>query len=432
MSPARVGVVVFALLWSMSTHGKPSSSGDEPYYLMVSQSLLVDHDLDLANNFAANQGSLVGADDLEPGAHAKPTRSGALWSTHDIGLSVLILPAYAIGSSIAQRIPEDTLAGFRMSRGRFAYSVVSLFFSALTACAATLFAAALGFNAPRIWAAGVTLAVVLSPPILSHGFLVFPEIPALLVTCAVVWIATMPSARLRFGTVFTVVALLGVTPWIHRKFSFFVVGLAFVLWRQRREWLMTLSRGRWAALTAAFIAPQLALHVVTLVAWGRLGGPQMLGALPFGVAGFGIGAMGLLLDRSRGLLGYGPIYLLVPIIWTVAGRRYLDWLVPVACLFIPMAAFVTWDGGYSPAARFLVPLMPVLALPSLATLEQRWIRWAALGPLLLQLFLSGYSWGHPRVLWPGEVGDNRALNAVPVVGSSLNRMLPVLNQGTWR
>lgn len=432
MRPRTIGLIVFVVLWTMATHGKPSSSGDEPYYLMVTQSLLADHDLDVANNFAENQGALVGADDLEAGDHALKTRSGATWSTHDIGLSILALPAYAVGTAIGARIPETTLSGFRMSRGRFAYSIVSLFMIALTSVGATLLAAALGRLASGWWPAVVTLVVVFSPPVLSHSFLVFPEVPAFFITCAVLWLSVQPAANVMFGRALAVMAAMGIAPWIHRKFSFFVIGLAFVLWHQQREWVAMQSRQRLAALAAAFVLPQVALHAVTLLAWGRLGGPQMLGWVPFSIGAIPTGTIGMLFDRSRGLIGYAPVYVLLPFAWVAAGRRFRWWLLPAALLFIPMAAFVTWDGGYSPAARFLVPMMPLLALPFVDAAQQPWFRKLAIAPLLLQIVISGYSWGHPRVLWPGEVGDNRALASVPVIGPVINRMLPVINHGTWR
>ena len=44
-------LVVFLFAWTLTTHGKVSVSGDEPHYLMITQSLLYDGDLDLQNNF---------------------------------------------------------------------------------------------------------------------------------------------------------------------------------------------------------------------------------------------------------------------------------------------------------------------------------------------------------------------------------------------
>jgi hypothetical protein len=432
MTSKTVALIAFLFLWSMSTHGKPSAAGDEPYYLIVSHSLLADHDLDLANNFQNNDGRLVGADRLAAGPHAKMNRLGELWSTHDVGLSVVVLPAYAIGSALGRTLPASTLARFRMDQGRFAYFTVSVFLIALTSIGAgLLFAALLRFASPGMSAA-IALIVTLSPPVLPHGFLVFPETPAFVVTCFVLWLAVeVDFGRRYFWTGVAAVAL-GCLPWIHRKFSFFVIALAVALWQSQRLWFSEQRRGRLPVLIALFVVPQILLHAFTLRAWGSIGGPQIMDADVFRMSGIGTGAIGMLLDRSRGLLPYAPVYLLLPLIWWAAGRRFLIWLLPIAALFLPMAAFVTWDAGYSPAARFLVPLMPLAALPAAVAMKRRWIALVAAPLLALQLEINGLSWNRPRILWPQDVGDNRALNSIPLIGATLNSVFPVINQGSWR
>src|SRR6266850_2279275 len=72
----RIAAFVFVAIWGLTTHGKYSASGDEPHYLLVSRSLVADRDLDLANNYAANDGRLVGHDGLVAGPHARPARGG--------------------------------------------------------------------------------------------------------------------------------------------------------------------------------------------------------------------------------------------------------------------------------------------------------------------------------------------------------------------
>src|SRR5205809_953853 len=132
-SATRIGVAVcmFLVVWGLTTHGKYSASGDEPHYLLVSRSLVADRDLDLANNYASNDGRLVGHDGLVAGPHARPARDGRLRSTHDIGLPILLAPVYAIAAGVAALVPETTLARFRMSQGLLAYALVSLTILAL-------------------------------------------------------------------------------------------------------------------------------------------------------------------------------------------------------------------------------------------------------------------------------------------------------------
>src|SRR5204862_4243008 len=94
----RIAAFVFIAIWGLTTNGKYSASGDEPHYLLVSLSLAADRDLDLENNYAANDGRLIGHDQLTAGPHARRARDGRLLSTHDIGLPILLTPVYAIAA----------------------------------------------------------------------------------------------------------------------------------------------------------------------------------------------------------------------------------------------------------------------------------------------------------------------------------------------
>ncbi|TAK13506.1 MAG: hypothetical protein EPO35_10300 [Acidobacteria bacterium] len=431
MRNRTLATLVVVVLWSMSTHGKPSSSGDEPHYLMVARSLVADHDLDVANNYANGEGRLVGADGLTMGPHARVNAKGHTWSVHDVGLSVLAAPAFAAGSALANRIDERTLARFRQSRGLFAYSVVSVFLIFLTAIGASLLNSALREIAPARHAAIVTLCVAFSPPVLPHSFLVFPEAPALALTCLALWIAYRPDARLSTMTATWGALAIGLMPWFHRKFSFFVLALAFAIWRHKREWFAARAMTVRAGIAAVFIAPQLGLHLFTWINWGQIGGPQLEG-LPFSLAGILVGVAGLLLDRSRGLLPYSPLAIVAIAAWVMCGRRFVIWLLPIAALFLPLAAYATWNAGYSPAARFLVPLMPLLALPAVEAMANRTFRRVALAPLALQIALSANGWQHPRALWPGEVGENRLYDVIPGFGQTIARIFPVLDHGSWK
>ena len=44
--PRWPSVVIVLFIWTLTTHGKFTVSGDEPHYLIISESLLADGDLD--------------------------------------------------------------------------------------------------------------------------------------------------------------------------------------------------------------------------------------------------------------------------------------------------------------------------------------------------------------------------------------------------
>jgi hypothetical protein len=422
-------IAVILFIWSLTTHGKFSNSGDEPHYLIIAESLISDGDLDLDNNVREGDARWFGADDFEPGPHAHRTRSGALWSVHDVGVAVLVAPVYAAASRLAARVPEEWLARVRQTRGLFAYSLVSLVLIVLTAFSVRLLFFSFARVATTQRAAIVALVLALSPPVLAHAFLIFPETLAFPVVGAVVWLWSLDDRALPRGRVLLIALAVGMLPWLHRKYAPLVVGLAVILAVQHWSWLRDQSRGYRLLLAAAALVPQMALYAWTYSAWGNVGGPHMLQDVPFSLGWLPEGALGMLLDRERGLLGYAPIYLIAPACFVLSWRESRWLLVPIATFYLPMASYATWDAGFSPAARFLVPLTPLVAFAALRALDARPLRIAAIALFVFQAVIVAVVWDYPRALWPREQGTNQALDAIPIVGPAWSNVLPSLHTG---
>jgi hypothetical protein len=422
-------LVIILFIWSLTTHGKFSNSGDEPHYLIIAESLISDGDLDLDNNVREGDARWFGADHFEPGPHAHRTPSGALWSVHDVGVAVLVAPVYGVASRLAAQVPEAWLARVRQTQGLFAYSLVSLVLIVLTAFSVRLLYTSFERVVTTSRAATVVLVLALSPPVLAHAFLIFPETLAFPVVCAVVWLVSLDDRALPRGRVLAIVLAIGMLPWLHRKYAPLVLGLAVLLAVRHWSGLRIQSRGYQVLLAGAALAPQLALYAWTYAAWGNVGGPHMLQDVPFSLAWLPEGALGMLLDRERGLLGYAPIYLIAPACFALSWRESRWLLLPIAAFYLPMASYATWDAGFSPAARFLVPLTPLVAYAALRALDARPLRIAAIALLLFQAAIVAVVWEHPRALWPREQATNQALDAIPFVGSAWSRMLPSLHTG---
>jgi hypothetical protein len=424
-----VPIAFFLVVWTLTTHGKFSNSGDEPHYLMVAESLWSDGDLDVANNYRNGDGRWFGNETLEAGPHVRATLDGRVWSTHDVGLAVAVLPVYVAATRASVLLPDSLLVTIRQPRGLFAYSLVSLSLVVLTALGLGLLINGFSQHAPAARAALVVLVVGLSPPVLSHAFLVFPETVAFFIVCLVVWLAVVPDSELTTRRVAFVVAVVGLMPWLHRKYSFLVFGLVFLLVSRHAGWLRQQPPRLLAGLAVLAVLPQGLLHAWTLHAWGTFGGPQMVDALPFAPASAVAGGLGLLFDRERGLAGYAPVYLIVPACWALSWKIYRPWLVPLAVLFLPMAAFSGWFAGFSPAARHLVPLVPLAVAPVAEALRYRAIRIAAMGIVVFQAAIGVVVWRYPRTLWPKEQGTNDALASIPWVGHAYERLLPSILTG---
>jgi len=132
--------------------------GDEPHYLVITQSLLLDHDLRIGNNHQRQDYAAYYDDDLPPHAIA-PGRDGETYSVHPIGLPILAAPAFAAAG----------------------YPGVVMLMVLLAAAAAALAWAWVRRVTGSVSAATFSWsAVALSVPYLASSGTIYPEIPAAL------------------------------------------------------------------------------------------------------------------------------------------------------------------------------------------------------------------------------------------------------------
>jgi hypothetical protein len=425
-----VAAIIFLVIWGLTTHGKYSVTGDEPHYLLVSQSLLADGDLDLRNNYENGDGRLFGSSGLQPELHARTARDGRFLPVHDIGLPVLLLPVYAVATYVARFMPEEVLARFRMSQGLFAYSLISLAIALSFCVSAAITRGALlrqGIT-PRASAA-IVFAVWLTAPVLSNSFLVFPEAIAILVTAWTVYACSGTAARWSPSDTLLVLAL-GALPWVHRKYAIYALALAAVLIWMRRDRLT--ARTALVRLAPLYVLPQLALAWWTYRHWGNLAGPIALDRLPFSWDAFAHGLAGTFVDREHGLLWWAPAYAILPAAWWIADAKCRAWIVPMLALLIPGAAHDQWWGGFSPAVRFLVPAAPIaclIAAPALVRSVR--LRAAAVVLFVPQAVIAAYGWQHARLLWPHGDGHNRILEVLAPQVAAWAPSLRMMTDHVW-
>jgi hypothetical protein len=149
-------------------------------------------------------------------------------------------------------------------------------------------------------------------------------------------------------------------------------------------------------------------------------------------------ALGLLLDQKHGLLLYAPLYLLAPAGWLTLRRRFpeiaRELLLPTGAylllVFLPAVNAHGWRGGWSPAARFLVPIAPFLALPMVLVLAATRHRIVAGVVIVLQGLLDLFFWGHPMLLWNDDTGTAAFLRAVG--GDGLAACFPTWDPVSFR
>jgi len=356
--------VVVSLLAATSAarvQSQVGAEGDEPHYLMVAESLLRDGDLDLTDDYVATRyAPFYRKPELQPHFRVRG-RAGHIYSLHAVGLSVLILPAWALGG----------------------YPVVSFFMAGLLVLLVCELRGLLrDAGAGDAAAEAAAWICGLSPPLLSYAGLVFTEVPAALgVTLGlrlVVRSGPLSRRRLTVG-----LAALAALPWLNVRYVALLGLLAVGLLVARRP------RRLVAALAAALAASGAALAVYHFALYGFLDPRRVYGARPeFALATLLEGLPGLLLDQEFGLLVYAPVFVLaLPGLVVLARERPRLGLLVVALVasaLLIAGSWHMWRGGFNPPARFLVPVVPALALALAAALDRS-------GPRASVALLAG--WG---------------------------------------
>ena len=421
--PQSIRRLLFACLalfvWSLDTHGNYAGSGDEPHYGMIAHSLVFDRDLDLSNDYA-DPANLVGAGTLTPESHAVPGVGGRLRPVHDIGLPLLSTPVFAVAYWIAERspswLPADLMRRTRLNPPLVLRHLISLgMIMVAGGVALVLFDVLLSIARSKVQAFLWALVFALSPPLVSHSYLFFTEIPSALIVLVCFRqlnaggeISTPRAALL--GT------LVGVLILLHIRNIGLVGG--FVLWF---FWRLRLKPDH-LSVALTFVAPLATLAAIRTAInfhfWGTLvSGPLIYYNAPTEatttLAEMGARALGLLVDQEHGLLAYAPVYVLtlpgLLMLWRSNRSLCLALLLMIAsyCLpvLLPMSNPYGWAGGWSPAARFLVPIAPLCAVAAFACRASFVTRPRFLTALVaLQWILNAIYWSKPKVLWNDGTG----------------------------
>ncbi len=343
--------------------------GDEPHYLVITQSLLADADLQIENNHDRGDYLSYFAGRLRPDFMRRGA-DGQIYSIHAPGLSAIVLPAFA-------------LAGYPGAVATVVLLVVVA--SVLTWTTAWWLSASVA----GAWAAWA--AVFLTSPFLFHAFAIYPDAPAALVVIAGVGIlvrleALQPVSRAR---VWVVGAGLSLLPWLHTRFAILAGTIGLCLAAR----FMTRADRR-GLLIALGTVPAFAAAMWFGYFWWIWHTPNP--SAPYGpdtgsaLAYVGRGLTGLLGDQQFGLISTAPVYGIALLASLALARRIPRLMGELAIIVVPYvlvtASYAMWWGGISAPARFLVSVMPLAALP----LAAWWPRQSASGRTftLVLLFTS--------------------------------------------
>src|SRR5262249_40893649 len=164
-------------------------------------------------------------------------------------------------------------------------------------------------------------------------------------------------------------AAIAVLPWLNVRYApLAVLLLAFLLWT--RPGVRTA-----AALVAPSLVSAVGIGFYHFVLYGFFDPRQVYGRRPeLSLSILPEGLPGLLLDQEFGLLVYAPVFALaVPGFfhaWRKDARQGAVLLALVAVVLGTASTWPMWRGGWNPPARFLVPVIPALALAVAARLRR--------------------------------------------------------------
>jgi hypothetical protein len=401
-SPGRIGaaagLVYICLVPAML---RVPIDGDEPYYILLAHSMLHDHDLDLRNQYHAAAGALVGRPDLGPQLGDPTGPHGEEYSRHEPFLPLLILPGYALAG-----VPGALLT-------------IALFGALLVRSTARLFEEeGVSDGTARI----VLPFLAFGPPVLWYATRVWPEVPA-----AFFMVEALRGVRQERGRRWPVALLaLGML-----KVRFVLVAAPLAIAAISRQ----ADRRRQAFLAAAIIVAPL------LVLWITTGNPLNVheaGELaPGRAAAYATGMLGLILDGASGILFQAPLFMIGLIAlmrWRSSSAAFRLGMICSALYLLYLVPRGEWHGGWSPPLRYIVFLMPVLALGAASVIDRarsaggRPASYAALAVALAGVWTTGlavHGLAFPWRLFHIENGENEVGEQLSTVWrADFSRLFP--------
>jgi hypothetical protein len=413
-APYAAAILAFAAFLAVWTGQRLPPTGDEPHYLLTAQSLLLDHDAKVLNNYQRGDYLPYYGGFLTP--HLSPRGVDGVYPGHGVGLSAMLAPVFALGG----------------------YRAVAVWIAALVAIATAL-----------VWRAGYVLTddagaawfgwavVAFTAPVAVHGFLIYPDSVAAIVFAACAWAVVQADALTARRTSWPLLGSLamgagvGLLPWLHVRLVLPACIFAGLLLMR----VVRFRERRWAHVMA--IAAPITVCIVGWLAGSWLMYGTINPAAPLGdrnalqVSRIPVGLLGLLTDQEFGLLPNAPVHLLsFAALWSVFKRNNrlgVDMLLMVVPYALTLSAWGIWWAGASPPARFFVPMIFPLGVAAAGLWAQQGARARALSFTLLgasMMVAAAFAWaGDGALAYNDATGRARWLEWVsPLV--NLPRAFP--------
>jgi hypothetical protein len=389
-------LIAFGVYLAVYLAMQPGTTGDEQHYLITARSLVLDGDLDLANDYASRERTLAVANSFPQAPHAfRYGDSDALVTWHGLALSIVLAPFVAIGGVEGARIAMILVAAI------LAQQLLGLLRQLGIARAAFRWLA---------WA-----AVVACLPVLVFSNQIYPEVPAALLVVVALRVILTPRPPPR---AYLLAALAGAAlPWLNMRYLPLAVGvflgLTYVACRPvpamttgasgggtvARAW--SAARGCAGTLSSARRDVGAAIVLPFAVSSGTLAGvfqalygsplpdaPYRPGGATIGSGGWDFWYHTLLADFLHPSIGWIPY---VPVHWLgLAAIGCLVWrfrghalaVLTVLAVHVLLVASIAINIGLSFPGRYLLVVIPLVAIPLALVLESVRTARLAFFPLL--------------------------------------------------
>jgi energy-converting hydrogenase Eha subunit A len=386
---ALLAAVVYAL--AIPAMLRTPIDGDEPFYLLQTASIAGDFDLDLANQYRTRAAAAWGREDIvEPQPGDPRGDHGQQYSRHEPFLALLMLPGYWLGG-LHGALATIALFGVLLVRSTIRWMEDEGISEEAARAVFPLFAFA--------------------PPVLFYATRIWPEVPA---------------------AFFFVEALRGMREhrakrWLPALFGLVMLKLRFVL----------VAAGVVVRRKVAIPILLVPLAVIWFITGDATNVHTWRELIPTNPMRYLTGLGGLLADGMSGLAFQAPFYLFFLFAvarWKKTPHGFRAGLLASLLYLFYLVPRGEWFGGWAPPLRYLVFLMPVLAL-GIASVWNELSRGAIAVVSAWSVGLVIHGLAHPWRLFHEFTGENALGEWLSQrYGSDFSRLFPSfirLNEAAW-
>jgi len=311
--------------------------GDEPYFLLISTSLLKDFDANLENNYLDGD-SLAFMDHKIKPQQWDTYVDGRLVSRHSTLFPLILLPFFLLGGRIGSVFIVNIISALL---GVFIYKI-SFFLTQS--------------NKDSLLG---TISILLFLPILTYSSALYTETLGALLGTVTLYIVLKMTDKNRYFSLFNLGLIFFFSAWLKTRFLFLTVPIFLTH--------LVLNLKKEKLLMALFVIA-IAISIVSLInifIYGEiLGRYTVTDIMGFNIHRFLKGVVGQIWDAQYGIIPLNPLS-----IFSIAGLIFLFnnrtsrltilLLMAVLPYYMVVSAYAELIGGICPRGRFLIGCLPV-------------------------------------------------------------------------